>query len=69
MGTARRQITAADLVVACTVRLHVNKLRRGGAGYVHELSLLGVKEAEAESLRRNVAHYTGYPQRCPIQLI
>ena len=58
MDTARQKITSVDIVDARTVRLHVDRLRTGEMGYVHELTMPGVKDAEGGSLLHAVAYYT-----------
>jgi hypothetical protein len=65
VDTARQQIAGVDFVDARTVRLHINKLRRGEMGYVHELSMPGVTDAEGKPLLHNAAYYT--VQRIPGQ--
>lgn len=58
MDKARQKIAAVDVVDARTVKLHVDKLRGGGMGYVHELALPGVKNAKGNTLLHPVAYYT-----------
>lgn len=64
------QITGATLDGARTVRLHVDKLRFGGMGYVHELRVQGLasapdKAGHVEPLLHDAAYYT--VQRVPAE--
>jgi glucose/arabinose dehydrogenase len=65
IDAAEVRITGAEKTGPRSVRLHVDKLRTGTMGYVHELSLSGVKDAAGESLLHRVAYYT--VQRIPRQ--
>jgi hypothetical protein len=58
MESAAQKIAAAKVVDARTVRLTIDKLRAGGMGWVHELSLPGVKNARGEGLLHPVGYYT-----------
>ena len=52
------RVTAAEVTDARTVRLHIDGLRGGGEGYVHELTLPGVHEAGGGAVLHPVAYYT-----------
>lgn len=58
METARQKVVAAKVVGPRTVRLQVETLRGGGMGYVHELTLPGVRDAQGRGLLHAVAYYT-----------
>lgn len=58
MESARQKVVAADVMDARTVRLRIDRLRSGGMGYVHELSLPGVRDAEGRGLLHPIAYYT-----------
>lgn len=51
-------ITGVEVVDARTVRLRVDGLRSGGEGFVHEVSLPGVRSADGRALLHTVAYYT-----------
>ncbi len=63
--TAEVKITSVERTGANSVRLHVEKLRTGPMGYVHELHASGVKAAGGEALLHDVAYYT--IQRVPVK--
>jgi hypothetical protein len=63
MEKARQEVVSAELVSPRVVKLKIEKLRSGGMGYVHELTLPGMKSAEGEKLLHDVAYYT--VQRVP----
>jgi hypothetical protein len=52
------RVTSAEVADARTVRLHVEGLRGGGEGYVHELALPGVRDTAGAALLHPVAYYT-----------
>jgi len=58
MESARQKVVAAEVVDPKTVRLRVDKLRGGGMGYVHELSLPGVRDSGGKGLLHPIAYYT-----------
>jgi hypothetical protein len=58
METQNLRITGAELVGPRTVRISVDGLRYAGMGYVHELHLPGVRNADAEPPLHDVAYYT-----------
>ncbi|MCC6661604.1 MAG: hypothetical protein IT437_12045 [Phycisphaerales bacterium] len=58
MEGRRLSISSAEVADARTVRLHVEGLRSGGEGYVHELTLTGVRDAAGSPLLHPVAYYT-----------
>jgi hypothetical protein len=58
MESAAQKVTAAEVVDARTVRLRIDRLRSGGMGWVHELSMPGVKNARGEELLHKLAYYT-----------
>ena len=63
MDTATVTITAAEQAGPRTVRLRIDALKTGPMGYVHELSMPGVRDASGEPLLHTVAYYT--VQRIP----
>ncbi|MFN0132466.1 MAG: hypothetical protein ACKVW3_08060 [Phycisphaerales bacterium] len=63
MDTMRPTITKIEVLGPRSVRLHIDPLRRGGMGYVHELAMPGVRDAQGEPLLHAVAYYT--VQRVP----
>jgi hypothetical protein len=58
MDTAPQRIAAAEVLDARTVRLRVESLRTGDMGYVHELTLPGVRDAGGRPLLHAAAYYT-----------
>lgn len=58
MDTQKRTITGVELVSPRTVRLTLDALRTGDMGYVHELHLPGVRDAEGNPLLHTEAYYT-----------
>jgi len=58
METAKVAIAGVEVVDARTVRLRADGLRTGGLGYVHELTMPGVRDASGRRLLHDVAYYT-----------
>ncbi len=58
MEKAPQTVTAARLLGPRSVFIAVDTLRSGGEGYVHELALPGVRDAEGRPLLHPVAYYT-----------
>ncbi len=69
MDTKKHTITSATLVSPRVVHLKLNEVRSGGMGYVHELTMPGLRakagegEKEGKPLLHTVAYYT--VQRVP----
>jgi glucose/arabinose dehydrogenase len=55
---AAQRVVGAQVTGPRTVRLTIDRLREGGEGYVHELTMPGVRDAEGEPLLHQVAYYT-----------
>ena len=58
MDKARQKVVSAEVIDARTVKLKIDKLRGGGMGYVHELTLPGIKTPAGEPLLHPIAYYT-----------
>jgi hypothetical protein len=58
METKQLKVAAADVVGPRTVYLRVEGLRSGGEGYVHELSLPGVRNSAGKPVLHDKAYYT-----------
>ena len=65
MEKAKQTVTGVEVVDARTVRLKVDTLRSGGMGYVHELTMPGVRDRSGRGLLHAAAYYT--LQRMPAQ--
>lgn len=63
MEKAKQAVTGAEVIDARTVRIKVDALRSGGMGFVHELTMPGVRSAAGQKLLHDVAYYT--VQRIP----
>jgi hypothetical protein len=63
MEKARQTVAGVEVVDARTVRLKVDSLRSGGMGYVHELTMPGVRAKDGRKLLHEAAYYT--VQRVP----
>lgn len=55
---AAQKIVGVEVVDPRTVRVRVDALRSGGEGYVHELSLPGVRGSDGQELLHTMAYYT-----------
>lgn len=65
MDSKKSAITMAQLISPDTVRIHLDTVRSGGMGFVHELSATGVKSEKNAALLHDIAYYT--VQRLPTQ--
>ncbi len=63
MEKAKQTVAGVEVVDARTVKLKIDSLRYGGMGYVHELTMPGVRSAAGGKLLHDVAYYT--VQRVP----
>ena len=63
IGTMTNTIRAAEVLSPTSVRLRVDGMRSGGMGYVHEITIPGVRSADREEPLHNAAYYT--VQRIP----
>lgn len=58
MEPQRPAITAVEVLGPRSVRLRLDRMRSGGMGYVHELAMPGVRDAQGQPLLHGVAYYT-----------